>query len=131
MSFTIHINNQHHELILPSGHGPQLQKYHGGGAGQRPAGAGASPGDDLRVRRQCRKCEYLWRETNANISREFCLAQSINKIITAVDYDDLPPSDIRDALDLQYDTDIDGDIPIDPSEAFKQNALKLTRCSDY
>ena len=59
------------------------------------------------------------------------ILSSLNNILYSNDPDDIPLTDIEDAASLPYDTDIpeDGDaaIPDDPTEAFKQNAMKVTR----
>ena len=58
------------------------------------------------------------------------LSQSLNNILYSNDPDEIPLTDIEAAADLPYDTDIpedDADIPEDPNEAFKQNAMKITR----
>ena len=55
----------------------------------------------------------------------------MNNILYSNDPDEIPLTDIEAAADLPYDTDIpeDGnaDIPDDPNEAFRQNAMKVTR----
>ena len=56
--------------------------------------------------------------------------QSLNNILYSNDPDEIPLTDIEAAADLPYDTDIpedNADIPDDPNEAFRQNAMKVTR----
>ncbi|XP_040583519.2 location of vulva defective 1 [Lepeophtheirus salmonis] len=58
------------------------------------------------------------------------LLNSLKEILYNNDPDDIPISDKINAEYMPYDTDIpedDADIPDDPEDAFKQNALKLTR----
>ena len=72
--------------------------------------------------------------------------QGLNDIITAQDFNELPPSDILNAGDMQvsssqcdggatsnflpamqYDTVVDGFIPENPEDAYKLNVMKNTR----
>ena len=58
------------------------------------------------------------------------ISQSLNNVLYSNDPNEIPLTDIEAAADLPYDTDIpedDADIPEDPNEAFKQNAMKITR----
>ena len=55
----------------------------------------------------------------------------LNQILYSNDPDEIPLTDFERAASMPYDTDIpegeDPDIPEDPEEALKKNALKLTR----
>ena len=58
------------------------------------------------------------------------ILSSLNNVLYSNNPDDIPLTDIEAAASLPYDTDIpDGnaDIPEDPKEAEKQNAMKITR----
>jgi len=58
------------------------------------------------------------------------ILSSLNNVLYSNDPDEIPLTDLQAAADLPYDTDIpdgDADIPQDPVEAFKQNAMKVTR----
>ena len=55
----------------------------------------------------------------------------LNSILYSNDPKEIPLTDFEAAADMPYDTDIpegdDADIPEDPDEAFRKNAMKLTR----
>ena len=55
--------------------------------------------------------------------------QSLNQILQAESLDDLPPTDVANADNFMYDTDIDSDIPDNAEEAYERNILKITRQS--
>ena len=55
--------------------------------------------------------------------------QSLNQILQAGSLDDLPPTDVANADNFLYDTDIDGEIPDNPDVAKERNILKITRQS--
>ena len=56
------------------------------------------------------------------------IMESLNNILYSDDPDEIPLTDFEAAADMPYDTDIpegDADIPEDPNEALKKNAMKL------
>ena len=59
------------------------------------------------------------------------IMDGLNSILYSNDPDEIPLTDFEAAADMPYDTDIpegaDADIPEDPNEALKKNAMKLTR----
>ena len=58
------------------------------------------------------------------------IMDGLNNILYSDDPTQIPLTDFEAAADLPYDTDIpegDADIPTDPEEALRRNALKLTR----
>lgn len=60
------------------------------------------------------------------------IVTNLNSIVYASDLKDIPPSDVENALDMPYDTDIGegdagGEIPADPEKAMRLNVMKLTK----
>lgn len=47
--------------------------------------------------------------------------------MVADDLNSLPPSDLENAINMDYDTKIDGDIPDSADQALRENVLRLTK----
>ena len=67
----------------------------------------------------------------ATTGSAMAVMEGLNSILYSNDPDEIPLTDFERAAEMPYDTDIpegeDPDIPEDPEEALKKNALKLTR----
>jgi len=53
------------------------------------------------------------------------ILQTLNQLLDATTVDELPPSDVENALNIEYDSNIDGDIANSPEEAYTRNILKV------